>query len=522
MKKYGYKMGNGLKCFALLFTLMFAVLFPAHVEAKKTVPAKLSKKTVTVGNQVSVKTSLKGVKFVSSNTVVASVSSDGVITGKKAGNVQIQVKRSGYKTAVCKLTVKKKERGPELPVSLDEVEQRQIKMTKSSNGTPKYQASIKNKAKKGKIRKIEYHYEIQSEVKQPASVATPEPTDTPDVTPSPTPAGDDTTTDPSLSESESEEATETTIKKEKKTVVLTASNIKPGKSVKATCEGDASGNISAMHLKEVKLYTGEALYIYNVKTKKSSLKWGVPDKKAPVFSGWVGKKSYYGKDILRVCYSDRKNSYKFTDNVRAVDARDGKVKITVDTGKINWNKTGVYKVYYHAKDKSGNKATAWAKVQMYVKSTPETIADEVLSDIIRKGWSQEKKLRAIYKYVSTHCSYVDKKTHKNWRKTAVNGIRYESGDCFTYYSISRLLISRAGIPNLEITRYPVRSAHHWWNLVYVRGGWYHFDTTPRQRKGYFCLQTDAQLRIYSTGNTFSFQSKKFPKRATKKISKNPI
>jgi hypothetical protein len=111
--------------------------------------------------------------------------------------------------------------------------------------------------------------------------------------------------------------------------------------------------------------------------------------------------------------------------------------------------------------------------------------------------------------------------HGDYRKVAIHGLQYTVGDCVTYYSVSRLLISRAGIPNIMICRYPTTYGRHFWNLVYVRGGWYHFDTCPRSRDGYFCLQTDAQLRKYSTGYTFKFKNSLYPARATKVISRDP-
>lgn len=481
-------------------------------QAKKVVSAKLQKQVVSVGNQTKVKTNNKKAVYSSSNSQVASINKLGVITAKKAGKTTITVKAKGYTAKTIQMTVKAKKGVPELPVALDEVVMSGEKITGANSVNAKFQARIKNTAKKGKIKKIEYHYQIQSLVK---TTQTPAASQAPQQT-----AGDATATaSPAVQPTQTLAATT----KVTKQVVLSAKGIKPGKTVTAKCAGDVSGKVSAMHLQEVKLYTGEALYTYNVNTGKAKLTWGGADKTGPVFSGWVGKKSIYGKDTIRVCYTDRKGSYSFKDHVKAVDARDGKCKFSVDTSKINWNKNGIYKVYYRAKDKSGNLTTAWAKVQVFVPSTAESIADEVLGSITKKGWSQEKKLRAIYKYAAGHCAYVDSGSHSDWRKAAVNGIRYQSGDCFTFYSISRLLITRAGIPNLMVTRYPaVPGHHHWWNLVYVRGGWYHFDTTPRQRKGYFCLQTDAQLHMYSTGSTFRFRSDKLPKRATKKISRNPV
>lgn len=96
---------------------------------------------------------------------------------------------------------------------------------------------------------------------------------------------------------------------------------------------------------------------------------------------------------------------------------------------------------------------------------------------------------------------------------------------YAYYSLSRLLLTRAGIPNLMITRYPaVPNHHHWWNLAYVKGGWYHFDTTPRRLKGHFCLLTDSQLRIYErrSPGTFRYANSAYPKRAMKTICSGPF
>lgn len=194
----------------------------------------------------------------------------------------------------------------------------------------------------------------------------------------------------------------------------------------------------------------------------------------------------------------------------------------MDTSRINWEKDGIYKVKYTAVDKAGNKATAWAKIQIFVTGTAEQIADSALASITEKNWSDEKKCRAIYQYVQKRCTYVGTGPHSNWRAAAVKGLRYQSGDCYTYYSMAKLLLTRAGIPNITVTRYPSYDGYrHWWNLTWVKNGWYHIDTTPRPNRPNFCLMTDAQLQHFSSGSTFRYQTKQYPKRATKKISKNP-
>lgn len=494
----------------------------------RQIKAALQSDTVKVGKTTSVRCNdakdADSLTFSSSDSTVAYVNKNGVITGKKAGKVQIKVSGRGFQAKKLDLTVKQAANLPELPVAFDEVELQGAKMTKNSSGGYNYSAVFKNKAKKETVRKIAYYYQVTVLVPfvtvQKPQTPDGSQTDTGSETPGDaenTGAGDNGTDGDS-----SGEKTVTTYKKEKKTVVLRASSIKAGKkSKRVSCTGDHSGKLQSMKLTKAELYAGDALYEYNAKKKTGTLKWGRKDTQAPKFSGWVGKESCYNKEPIRICYSDRKKTYKFKDHVTATDNRDGKVSFKVDASKINWNKEGIYKVYYTAKDKAGNVGKAYAKVQVYIPDTAENVADEVLRSVIKKNWSDEKKLRAIYKYAKGHCSYVDNGTHKDWRKAGLHGIRYQSGDCFTYYAVAKLLISRAGIYNLTVTRYPVASAHHWWNLVYVRGGWYHLDTTPRQRDGKFCLVTDAQLRGYSSGLTFSFDKKKYPDRAVKKISPNP-
>lgn len=483
---------------------------------RKDLAAVLTHDAVKVGKAVSVVNSNTkkmdaGYSYSSSDSSIACVNREGVVTGKRPGEVQIKVKYQG-KQKKLDLTVKAAKNKPELPVALDEVTLQSAKLKKNAKNGYTYSAVIKNRARKGVIKKVIYYYQVTVLV--------------PDTSAQKPATGTDGTGNTGQNGLEGNQGNVQhdilPMKKQIKTVTLKATSIKPGKkSKRVSCQGDYSGRLASMKLTKIALYTGDALYEYNGKKKSGTLKWGGKDTKAPVFSGWVGKDSCYNKEPIRICYSDRKKTYDFKDHVSAADARDGKVSFKVDASKINWNKDGIYRVYYTAKDQAGNVGKAYAKVQVIVPDSPESVADEVLRSVIKKNWSDEKKLRAIYKYAKGRCSYVDTGAHKNWRKVGLNGIRYQSGDCFTYYAVTRLLISRAGLYNLTVTRYPVARAHHWWNLVYVRGGWYHLDTTPRQRAGKFCLVTDAQLRSYSTGLTFSFDQKKYPKRAKKKISPNP-
>ena len=469
---------------AYIFTaaVVFAMsLFVCNID----VSAKNVSKTLYIGQRYHIKAGIKNVvSYKSYDKIIAYVDNNGVITGKKAGSVKIKVSGKNGKKAFVDIKVcnTKKDKRPSLPVVFDEVKKTSVSLKEKAENDYVYTANVTNRSKTANIKKIVYTYKIKTKgIATGAAVHV-------------------------------------------KTVNLTFKNVKAGrKSKNASCKAGYTGKYKDIQLQKIELYSGSALYIYNAEKNKYTLKWGTKDKKAPVFSGWINKKSVYKSQIYKTCYSDWKKSYDFKDHIKAEDDRDGKVKIKVDTSKINWKRDGVYKVRYTAVDKAGNKAHAWAKIQVYVPSTAESIADEVLSSIVRSSWSDTKKARAIYSYVRKTCRYVDNGTHSDWRKVAVAGIRYGSGDCYTYYSVARLLLTRAGIMNFTITRYPAYTGgHHWWNLVYVKGGWYHFDTTPRTAGGVFCLLTDKQLKEYSAGRrTFSFKESLYPKRATKVISKTP-
>jgi hypothetical protein len=247
------------------------------------------------------------------------------------------------------------------------------------------------------------------------------------------------------------------------------------------------------------------------------------DTTPPVIKGFVGKKSYTDDDVYIVLYADRKTLYK--KYIKAYDAQDGKVPVKADLSEVNWNKKGTYNITVTAKDSSGNVAKKKVKMQVRCLTGVDKYADSILKRITKSSWSDVAKCKAIYSYIGAHMRYVDYNGGASWESAALRALRYQSGNCYAYYGLARALLTRAGIPNIMITRYPaVPNHHHWWNLAYVRGGWYHFDTTPRRIRGRFCLLTDAQIRVYErrSPGTFRFAKGKYPKRATRRICSGPF
>lgn len=132
----------------------------------------------------------------------------------------------------------------------------------------------------------------------------------------------------------------------------------------------------------------------------------------------------------------------------------------------------------------------------------DAMADQVLAGIITPQMNDHQKAAAIYSWVRGHLSYsASMGTIGDWPTAAYEGFRRRRGHCYTYYATSLALLSRAGIPSVEVIR--STDNDHYWNLVYVDGEWLHFDTTPRRGGGNFCLLTTAQLMAYSNTHGYS-------------------
>lgn len=299
--------------------------------------------------------------------------------------------------------------------------------------------------------------------------------------------------------------------------------IESGEAKTITLQGRSEELPGEVNLEKLYVYSRGMYTLYNYQTEKTTFHYGTPDKTPPVITGFLGKDSFnrdsHNRQMPYQVIYGNDPEYDYFKYVRAKDDRGGKVKLTVDTGKVNFSKRGIYKIIYRAEDQAGNSSKATAKIQVRIPKKADLIADEVLQDIIEDSWSDIKKARAIYNYTREHISYVGYSNKTNWEKEAVNGIRYGKGDCFTYYAVARILLTRAGIPNLEVTR--VRGeGHHWWSMVYVKGGWYHYDCGPRRDGGRFCLLTDAQLKKYSKEhkNVYIWDYKGKPKTPKKQLS----
>ena len=225
-----------------------------------------------------------------------------------------------------------------------------------------------------------------------------------------------------------------------------------------------------------------------VKTAKLTL---VEDVEPPVIQGAKDMLIYMGDSI----------SYR--KHVTVDDNCPEGLQLTVDTSSVNLQEAGVYPVVYTAVDAAGNTASVTVQLtviaRLYTIEEVNALADAVLAGIITEDMSDRDKAWAIYTYIRRNVGYINFSEKGDWVRAAYEGLAKRQGDCYVYACTAKALLTRAGIKNMDIAKIPTKREHYW-NLVDVGDGWYHFDTTPRSDHTIFFLWTDAELMEYSNAH----------------------
>ncbi len=212
------------------------------------------------------------------------------------------------------------------------------------------------------------------------------------------------------------------------------------------------------------------------------------DTEAPVLYGVVNRTAYVGEPIA------------YLAEVYAEDAVDGRVKVTVQSEVIP-DKAGSYKVVYTATDASGNSTRAECKYKLVNATVSEeevrALAQAVLEKIVTDDMVTAEKLKAVFDYVRGHIGYVGSSDKTDWRKEAARGFKTGKGDCFTFYAVTRALLDELGVEYMSVTR-KGGSTRHYWVIVNIGTGWYHYDPTAAPRHHHKCFMwTNKQCQVKS-------------------------
>lgn len=221
---------------------------------------------------------------------------------------------------------------------------------------------------------------------------------------------------------------------------------------------------------------------------------------------------------------DKNGTISYKKSIRVTDNCDDASEITleVDNSSVNLSVVGNYVVHCTATDASGNSVEKDITVQVMEPSpaglTVEQIngyADNILASIINDSMSLYDKAYAIYKWTRGNIGYLNESQKGDWLQGAYDGMIKKRGDCFTYAATAKFLLERIGLEPVVITKEKeswTSQSNHYWLLLDIGDGYYHFDPTRRADGTWFFMWTDAQILEYSNAHAGShnFTRSKYP------------
>lgn len=222
-----------------------------------------------------------------------------------------------------------------------------------------------------------------------------------------------------------------------------------------------------------------------------------------------------GVEPLTVSQGD---AISYKKNVTVTDDKDDNPTLEVDTSSVNPDKRGTYKVTYTATDAAGNvseKTTTIkivsAKISEATEETVNAKADEILSEIITEGMTQKQQAKAVFDWVVKNITYSETAGIDDLLSAAYKGMFYRIGDCTVKQKTAEVMLNRLGIKNMEIEK--IRDTRgHYWLLIDVGEGWYHYDPNLQLDGTLIFYWHDADLWAYSNAhkNTHNYDPSKYP------------
>ena len=194
----------------------------------------------------------------------------------------------------------------------------------------------------------------------------------------------------------------------------------------------------------------------------------------------------------------------YRQGVTAHDSFGRELEVQFDASEVNQFEKGVYTVKYWAVDLSGQMSEIIEEIVHVLTVDLDYVYNEVdkaLASILTDNMTQLQQVQAIHSWVRRNVSYsMGRGGPVTAHEGAYRALRDRRGNCYIFYSISEILLTRAGIENMRIERKPGYRTTHLWNLVNPDGlGWHHYDSFPTRLGlgtplSYF---TDSQSRNFS-------------------------
>ena len=192
--------------------------------------------------------------------------------------------------------------------------------------------------------------------------------------------------------------------------------------------------------------------------------------------------------------------------VTAFDAFGREIDFNVDSSEVDQHTAGVYSATFLAEDSCGNQTEVTITVEILSidREYVHERVDNILNNILTDGMTQVQQVRAIFNWIRFNMTYA---AVRGGPESAYEGafiaLTERRGNCFIYYSIGELLLTRAGIPNMRVQRIPVPgvTTTHLWSLINPDDlGWHHFDSNPIRGNLHF----RSQMYMFTQSQATSF------------------
>ncbi len=251
---------------------------------------------------------------------------------------------------------------------------------------------------------------------------------------------------------------------------------KPGEHVMKVRYSDGSGN-------KTEIFEVKMIQIYDNEPPEMTL--------SPVMICEVGEAVEYKPHIT------------LTDNCV------GALSFEVDESGLDTSAVGDYSVRIVGRDAVGNKTEAVRVTVRVIDGYNESELNEMLGKIVDgispEDRTREEICREIYKAVRKALVYTQSSEKGDIKRAAYHALMGGGGDCYSYFALSKLLLERCGIENLDIERAEGYTPDtHFWSMVNIgedrEERWYHFDATELRSDRYDhsgCLLTERQIDAYS-------------------------
>ena len=177
--------------------------------------------------------------------------------------------------------------------------------------------------------------------------------------------------------------------------------------------------------------------------------------------------------------SKKGDAIDFLDGVFAHDDFGREMEVTVNDSAVDVDTTGTYIATLEAIDYTGNVSNVDITVHIINVDPVEfnDRLDTILRGITNDRMSQVDKAKAIHNWVLNNISKADTAS----RSDSVTEVAYQAlenrrGNSFANSAVASVLLTRAGVENMLITRIESAATPHRWVLINPDDkGWHHFD-----------------------------------------------